>query len=157
MLRFSTLPEHSKHFIQRALFTHSHKHFFHLLLTDWYRLCLGVLTTHHTSSRFLLAVSCGTNRPPYFDRLLRHIPPTAPFILGVSALAEESSTAALSVSCWVSLFQGQELPALLLSPAHDNNTDRGQDTILGLKPSKVGTSRVARGITSQLYGAVVGL
>lgn len=43
------------------------------------------------------------------------------------ALVEETSTAAASgVSCWVSLFEGQELPARLLSPAHDNNSDRGK-------------------------------
>lgn len=43
------------------------------------------------------------------------------------ALVEETSTAAASgVSCWVSLSEGQELPARLLSPAHDNNSDRGK-------------------------------
>lgn len=46
--------------------------------------------------------------------------------LRLPALVEEAWTAARSaVSCWVSLFEGQELPALLLSPAHDN-TKRGK-------------------------------
>lgn len=47
--------------------------------------------------------------------------------LRLPALVEAAWTAARSaVSCWVSLFEGQELPALLLSPAHDNNTKRGK-------------------------------
>ena len=51
-------------------------------------------------------------------------PPVVP-----AALAEQSSTAAPSpASCWVSMYEGQELPARLLSPAHDNNTERGKDS-----------------------------
>lgn len=58
---------------------------------------------------------------PYCTFLWLYLHPPRP------ALVEETSTAAASgVSCWVSLSEGQELPARLLSPAHDNNSDRGK-------------------------------
>lgn len=64
------------------------------------------------------------------------------------ALAAEAGSAVLSgVSCWVSLFEGQELPARLLSPAHDNNTNQGKapsthdrKNNLGWTPPNAGSS-----------------
>lgn len=79
-----------------------------------------------------------------------------------SALVEGSSTAAVSgVSCWVSLFERQELPALLLSPAHDNNTDQGKSTRNNdwekkiLDPDFQTRTRSREGTTSRLHGVVV--
>lgn len=71
---------------------------------------------------------------------------------------EEDSSA---VSCRVSLFEGQELPALLRFPAHDNNTDGGEipasDDGRKIKPLSLERFELGQGRERARHSAYMGL
>lgn len=88
---------------------------------------LGLIKSHKNCFVFFLVgvgVHCPA-RPPFYGTFLAPLfsCPLGPLSSRPGALAEQPGSAARS---GVSLFEGQELPARLLSPAHDNNTSRGK-------------------------------